>query len=198
MEDHDWSQERFEEIKGIIWDHLRPIGFAKADVQYLPLSGLTGHNLVTRYDDPLLTSWYDGPCLVEALDVLRVPKRTYVKPLRITVNEIYQKGSSSLIGDCILGKVEAGVLNGQKELLLMPHNEPVTIRGIMKDDEDIDVALAGQIVEIGIKLDPTFEKSFLKRGNVICCPEYPVPMIHSFISRIVVYDLPNGVLSKGE
>jgi elongation factor 1 alpha-like protein len=89
MEDHDWSQERFEEIKGIIWDHLRPIGFAKADVQYLPLSGLTGHNLVTRYDDPLLTSWYDGPCLVEALDVLRVPKRTYVKPLRITVNEIY-------------------------------------------------------------------------------------------------------------
>jgi len=80
----------------------------------------------------------------------------------------------------------------------MPHNEPITIRGFMKDDEELDVAVAGQIVEIGIKLDPTFEKSYLKRGNVICCPEYPVPMIHSFISRIVVYDLPHGVLCKGE
>lgn len=124
----------------------------------MPTSGLTGANLVTRYEDERLTSWYQGPCLVEALDVLRVPKRTFVKPLRITVNEIYQKGSTSLHGDCILGKIEAGVLNGQKELLLMPHNEPITIRGIMKDEEELEVALAGQIVEIGIKLDPTFQK----------------------------------------
>ena len=153
---------------------------------------------MTRFEDERLTSWYKGPCLVEALDVLRVPKRTFVKPLRITINDIYSKGSSSLIGDCILGKIESGVLNGQKDLVLMPHNEPIAIRGIMKDDDDVQVALAGQIVEIGIKLEPTFEKSFLKRGNVICCPEYPVPMIISFVSRIVVYDLPHGQLCKGE
>jgi elongation factor 1 alpha-like protein len=174
----------------VLLPFLKYLGFTKDDITWLPISGLTGANLMTRFEDKKLTSWYQGPCLIEALDVLRLPKRTFVKPLRITVNDIYSKGSTSLIGDCILGKIESGVLNGQKDMLLMPHNEPITIRGIMKDEEDLSVALAGQIVEIGIKLDTTFEKSFLKRGNVICCPEYPVPMIRSFVSRIVVYDLP--------
>jgi elongation factor 1 alpha-like protein len=122
---------------------LRTLSFTKNDVTWIPTSGLAGSNLMTRFEDKRLTSWYDGPCLVEALDVLRLPNRTFAKPLRITVTDIYQKSSSSLIGDCILGKIEAGVLKNQKELVLMPHGETISIKGIMKDDEELDFALAG-------------------------------------------------------
>lgn len=32
MEDHDWSQARYDEIVGVLWDNLKPLGFAKDDV----------------------------------------------------------------------------------------------------------------------------------------------------------------------
>jgi elongation factor 1 alpha-like protein len=64
----DWSQERFEEIKGIVSEFLKHLGFKKESVYFIPISGLEGDNLMERSKIPALTSWYDGPCLVEVLD----------------------------------------------------------------------------------------------------------------------------------
>lgn len=34
--------------------------------------------------------WYDGPCLIEAIDKLEAPKRPTEKPLRIPINDVYK------------------------------------------------------------------------------------------------------------
>ena len=92
-------------------EHLtKKLGFDPKNLSYLPISGLTGENLLTRSKEAKLVEWYDGPCLVEVLNQLKVPQRAFTKPLRITISEYEHKGSGDLIGDCVQAKVEAGLL----------------------------------------------------------------------------------------
>lgn len=60
METVSYSQERFIEVKTSLSDALA--GFQ--NVQYVPISGWTGENMLDRTN--LL--WWDGPTLLEALD----------------------------------------------------------------------------------------------------------------------------------
>lgn len=54
------------------------------DVQFLPISGLLGSNMKTRVDKKEC-SWWDGPCLFEALDAIEVPPRDPNGPFRYMV-----------------------------------------------------------------------------------------------------------------
>ena len=65
-------------------------------------------------------------------------------------------------------------------------------------NQKISIASAGTICEIGLKLPPDFDVSYLKKGNVLCDPKYEIPLVRKFVARIVVFDLPFGAISKGE
>jgi elongation factor 1 alpha-like protein len=69
MDTCEWNQDRFTFIHEKLEQHLvKKLGFKADCLSYIPISGLSGENLLTRSSDPNLTSWYDGPCLVEVLD----------------------------------------------------------------------------------------------------------------------------------
>lgn len=114
--------------------------------------------------------------------------------------EYIHKQSSSLIGDCVLAKIEAGVLFAKNEspLTLMPQGCQVGIKGIMKDGRDVQAAVSGQIVEIGVRLPADFDINYLKKGNVICDTVNRIPMIRTLVAKVVILEIPQGVLSKGE
>ena len=65
----------------------------------------------------------------------------------------------------------------KKELVLMPHGVPVYIKGIVRQDESVNYAVGGSIIEVGLRLPPDFETAFIKRGNVICDPQYPIKLV---------------------
>jgi translation elongation factor EF-1alpha len=52
-----------------------------ADVQFLPISGLFGHNMKERMPKTMC-DWWDGPCLFEALDSVELPERDPKGPFR--------------------------------------------------------------------------------------------------------------------
>lgn len=52
-----------------------------ADVQFLPISGLYGHNMKERMSKSICP-WWDGPCLFEALDAVELPERNPAGPFR--------------------------------------------------------------------------------------------------------------------
>ena len=76
-------------------------GFPKDSITFVPISGLTGENLSSKATDPSLTSWYDGPTLIEILDKCRVPRRAANKPLRVTIMDYEQRSAGDMIGDCV-------------------------------------------------------------------------------------------------
>ena len=93
MENVEFKEERYQEIKDQIQPYLASIGFKADDTYFVPVSALTDENVTSKATNPLLTSWYgnDQPCLLEILDGLRLPNRTYTKPLRVTVTDYMLK-----------------------------------------------------------------------------------------------------------
>ncbi len=69
--------------------YLKKVGFAldnpKNPIYFVPISGFQGENLLERSEK---MPWYKGPFLVEALDLMRVPKRPTDKPLRLPLQVI--------------------------------------------------------------------------------------------------------------
>ena len=69
LDNCDWSQQRYEEIVTKLSAFLKQVGFKDQDVSYVPCSGLTGENLMTRSKNELLCLWYSGPSLVEIIGI---------------------------------------------------------------------------------------------------------------------------------
>jgi elongation factor 1 alpha-like protein len=52
---------------------------------------------------------------------------------------------------------------------------------------------------VGLRLPSDFDVNYLKRGNVLCDPDHPIKLVHTFIARLVIYDLgTKGAVCKGE
>lgn len=60
LEVTDWSKERYDFCTGKVKPFLKSIGFKENDLIWLPVSGLTGENLVERSSNKNLLSWYNG------------------------------------------------------------------------------------------------------------------------------------------
>jgi len=90
MDSADYSEARYNEIKNEVSAYLTKVGFKvdnpKNPIFFVPISGFQGENMVDRSDK---MPWYKGPYLVEALDLMRVPKRPTEKPLRLPLQDVY-------------------------------------------------------------------------------------------------------------
>ena len=58
MENVDFSEERYQEIKEMVSTYLKSIGFKPADTCFVPVSALTDENVTRKATDPRLSSWY--------------------------------------------------------------------------------------------------------------------------------------------
>jgi elongation factor 1-alpha len=59
---------------------LAKVGYKTDTIQFVPISGWNGDNMLERSDS---TKWYNGPILIEALDLIVPPTRPSDKPLRL-------------------------------------------------------------------------------------------------------------------
>lgn len=66
-----WSQERFDEIVKKLKSFLKQVGFKENDVTFVPCSGLTGQNLISKPTENELLVWYNGPCLLDVIGKLK-------------------------------------------------------------------------------------------------------------------------------
>jgi len=97
MDQVNWQQERFQEITGKLGHFLKQAGFKESDVAFIPTSGLSGENLITRSQSSELTKWYKGLCLLEQIDSFKPPQRSIDKPFRLCVADVF-KGKCSFYG----------------------------------------------------------------------------------------------------
>uniref|UniRef100_A0A8C6UBP5 HBS1-like protein n=1 Tax=Neogobius melanostomus TaxID=47308 RepID=A0A8C6UBP5_9GOBI len=145
MDQVNWQEERFQEIISKLGHFLKQAGFKESDVFYIPTSGLSGENLVTRSTVTALTSWFSGPSLVEQIDAFKPPQRSVDKPFRLCVSDVFKDQGS---GFCVTGKIEAGYVQTGDRILAMPPNETCTVKGITLHNEALDWAAAGDHVSL--------------------------------------------------
>lgn len=162
----DWSRERYEEIQQQMTQFLTQAGFAPKNVSFVPCSGLTGGNIVTKPKISLVP-WYSGPTLVEELGMDPVSieywglviltcflqlctekskpvTRAIGKPLRLTISDVFRGGMHNPVS--ISGRIEAGNLQQGDTIIAIPSGEKATIKAIEVDDESKEWAVAGHNV----------------------------------------------------
>eukprot|EP00064_Thunnus_orientalis_P010637 superscaffoldBa00001461_g10663 len=132
----------------------------ESDVFYIPTSGLSGENLITRSSVAQLTSWYSGPSLLEQID----------------------QGS----GFCVTGKIEAGYIQTGDRILAMPPNETCTVKGITLHDEALDWAAAGDHVSLTVTGMDIIK---INVGCVFCDPKEPIRVCTRFRARILLFNI---------
>src|SRR5881628_4125314 len=85
MDDAGYAEARLKEAKDAAEKMLKLVGFNIAKINFIPISGWKGDNLVKKSTN---MPWYKGPTLLEVFDSFTEPPKPINKPLRIPVQDV--------------------------------------------------------------------------------------------------------------
>ncbi|CAK4621102.1 hypothetical protein LEN26_014384 [Aphanomyces euteiches] len=190
MDAVNWSQSRFQYIQTTLQTFLSQSGFKLDQLTFVPVSGLSGGNLMTSIDSPD-GSWYSGPTLVAAIDGFAPPQRPISKAFRFGISDI---SKSMSLGQTVTGRIYTGAVAQGDTVLMMPGGIRATIKGIELNGLSVAAASAGDNVDMGIVgIDP----SALSVGNILCSVVSPIRMVQRFEAQIMTMPAVEVPLVKG-
>ncbi|KAH8722921.1 P-loop containing nucleoside triphosphate hydrolase protein [Phaeosphaeriaceae sp. PMI808] len=177
-----WSQSRFDEISKRMTAFLAEASFVDKRITFIPLAGLTGDNVVKKFEHPA-AHWYTGETLLQALERIDLPQRNLDKPLRLSVADVFRGDMRSPLS--IAGRIESGTLQIGDAILALPANQTAFIKAIEVQDQLVDWAVAGQIPTLHLAdIDPIH----LRQGDIICAPNAPVKLVKTFSSKLLAFE----------
>jgi len=83
------------------------------------------------------------------------------------------------------------------KLELMPFGEKVIVKGIESVNEMVEHAYAGQLCDLSLGLPKDFDSQYMKAGQVLCQPNWPVYQVTKFRAKILVYET-DLIITKGQ
>ena len=143
------------------------------DVRTIPVSALTGDNVVDRSER---TPWYDGPALLELLeeipaqrdpatDAFRLPVQLVLRPQGAAREERYRDYRG------YAGQIASGVVTVGDAIVVLPSGRTSTVVGIDTADGELAEAFAPQSVTLRLSDDVD-----IARGDLIAAAvDAPVP-----------------------
>lgn len=193
MDDNNWSEKRFKEIKDKMTPFLKEVCEYDVDksITWVPVSAINNLNMETKVPEAICP-WYKGEGLLDTLDNIPKKERVYRDCLRFPVSDKHQDK-----GDLIVyGKIESGAIKDGQKLLLMPGRKEITVLKIQdNEDKTIPFATTGDNIKIFIKGVASEE---IKRGNVITGLQFVCHTAIEFEADLTVIDPPaNKVISGG-
>merc|ERR1711920_71599 len=181
----NYSQARYDEIKGELTIYLKKVGYNVANIPFIPISGWVGDNMIESSDN---MSWYNGPTLLAALDALRPPKRPTEKPLRLPLQDVYKIGG---IGTVPVGRVETGAIKAGMVVTFGPMNTTTEVKSVEMHHEQVEQALPGDNVGFNVK---NLSVKDIKRGYVASDSKNdPCTDTEMFVAQVIVLNHPGQV-----
>jgi len=181
----NYSKARFEEIKEEISVYLAKVGYKPKKIQFVPISGWQGDNMIEKSSN---LPWYDGPTLLEALDMIVPPERPTSKPLRLPLQDVYKIGG---IGTVPVGRVETGVIKAGMTVLFAPPGLTSEVKSVEMHHEAVAEAVPGDNVGFNIKGINTTD---IRRGNVAGDAKNDPPSgVDKFLAQVIVLNHPGEI-----
>ncbi len=175
---------KYEDLKNQFTTVLKSLGYNMASVIFVPYSALMGDN-VTKKSEKM--SWYTGPTLLEALDMLKVPEKPLDKPLRLPIQDVY---SISGFGTVPVGRVETGVMKPGDQICIMPANIKTDVKSIEMHHQQLQKAEPGDNIGFNIK---GVDKNAIKKGDVVGPASSPPTVAEEFTAQIAVMNHPTAI-----
>ncbi|CAN6805730.1 unnamed protein product [Brassica oleracea] len=164
-----YSKDRFDLIRQHVGSFLQSCRFKESSLTWVPLSAMENQNLVSAPSESRLSSWYQGPCLLDAVDSVNSPGRDVSKPLLMPICDVVRSNSHGQVSAC--GKLEAGAVRSGSKVMVMPSGEQGTVRSLERDSQGCTIARAGDNVAIALQ---GIDANQVMAGGVLCHPDYPV------------------------
>ncbi len=184
MDRVNYDQKRYEELKKEIMALLKTVGYKEENVLFLPVSAIEGEN-VTKRGDKL--KWFDGPTLLEALDLMKVPEKPIKLPLRIPVQDVY---TITGVGTVPVGRVETGKLKKGDTIIFNPADKTGEVKTIEMHHEEIPEAVPGDNIGWNVR---GISRNDIRRGDVCGHTDTPPTVADEFTAQIVVLQHPSAI-----
>lgn len=164
----NWSKERFDDICNKLRPFLRSCGFAvKRDVFFVPISGLSGINLLEPVS-PAVCAWCQpAKSLIQLLNSFEITGRDASAPVRLPVLDRYLER-----GLVISGKLETGTIRVGDRLRIQPGNTEARVDEIMIGTSSVRAALPGEnlLVKVRGPTEDDVHKGYVLSSSVKTCP----------------------------
>jgi sulfate adenylyltransferase subunit 1 len=140
------------------------------DITPIPLSALTGDNVVDKSDK---LAWYQGPTLIELLESLSVYDESHHAPFRFPVQLVARhNGHEANDFRGYMGRIEAGKVSVGDKLVVQPSGRSATVKDIVTLEGSHQSAVVGQSVTI--LLDEYLD---ISRGDLLAGAEQPATLL---------------------
>merc|ERR1711943_77592 len=132
--------------------------------------------------------WYKGPCLLEALDMVKAPKRPVDRPLRLPLQDVYKIGG---IGTVPVGRVETGIIKPGMVCTFAPSNVTTEVKSVEMHHESMPQATPGDNVGFNVK---NVSVKDIRRGNVASDSKNdPAKEAKQFNAQVIVLNHPGEI-----
>ncbi len=182
----DFDQAIYEKIKADYLSFATEIGLAQTkvaaghDIQFVPMSALTGDMLVDRGD---AMPWFTGPTMLEILEDAPAAHTEVDEPFRFPVQFVCRPHASDNpeLHDFrgFMGKVESGEIAVGDAVTVLPNGYQSKVKAIQIGDEHLQTAITEQSVTL--LLEDEIDTS---RGDMIIKstqPIQPVKQVTAFV-----------------
>ncbi len=177
MDQVEYSAARFEAIVREFRSWLERQPALHVRVDFLPLSALSGANVVER--DARL-DWFDGPTLIELLERAPAHEADAAAPLRLPVQWVCRPSQADFRG--YAGRIETGTLAVGDEIAVFPSGLRSRVAGISIGDAPRATAVAGESVLVTLADDVD-----ISRGDLLTKSTQEAPAASNRIEATVCW-----------
>ena len=164
----NYDQTVYDRIVGAYQAFAKQLGLK--DISPIPLSALTGDNVVTASEK---MPWYKGPTLIELLETLKVYDECHDEPLRFPVQLVARhNGHEANDFRGYMGRIEAGKVRKGDKLVVQPNGLSATVKDILTLEGSHDSAEVGQSVTLLLE-----EYLDISRGDMLASVDRPATLL---------------------
>jgi bifunctional enzyme CysN/CysC/sulfate adenylyltransferase subunit 1 len=161
----NWSEERFIEIRDQFEEFLPRLDVK--DVQFIPLSALTGDNVV---ESSRHTPWYPGPTLLGHLESVHIGSDWNLNGLRLPVQWVNRpnRPTDPQLHDFrgFSGQIAGGIVRVGQKVMALPSGLVGTVKQIWTYDGPLQEAFCPQSITLVLADDID-----ISRGDIIIGPD---------------------------
>jgi bifunctional enzyme CysN/CysC len=145
--------------------HIKPVNF-------IPISAFNGDNIAIRSSN---TDWYDGPTVLEQVDIFANRKENQELPLRMPVQDIYKFTEEGDDRRIVVGTILSGTINTGDDVVFLPSQKRSIINSIEGFNiKPRDTAYADEA--IGVTLNTQI---YIKPGELMVKANEKLPEVSS-------------------
>ena len=167
-----YRREAFDAIERDYRAFLRQIELEPA--AFIPLAAREGENLIAP---SAKMPWYQGPSVLQMLDVFKKAPSIDRKPFRLPVQGVYKFTESEDTRRIVAGRVESGTLAVGDTVVFLPSAKQTRISSI-----EAFHAPTARSVSAGYSTGVTLaEQLYVNRGDLLCKVGEPLPHVSSLL-----------------